>query len=41
MSWQKKLFINPLKIVLTLFILGSLQGTAKASALSWDVDKNA
>ena len=41
MPWQKKLFINPLKIALILFFWGSLQGAANSSALTWDVDKNA
>ena len=41
MPWQKKTFINPLKIALILFFWGSLQGAANASALTWDVDKNA
>ncbi len=40
MFCQKTLFSNPLKIAVTLFFLGSLQGTANTSALSWDVDKN-
>ena len=40
MFCQKTLFSNPLKVAVTLFFLGSLQGTANTSALSWDVDKN-
>jgi beta-glucosidase len=37
---QKTLISNILKVAVTLFFLGSLQGTANTSALSWDVDKN-
>jgi beta-glucosidase len=37
---QKTLFSNILKVAVTLFFLGSLQGTANTSTLSWDVDKN-
>ena len=40
MFCQKTLFSNILKVAVTLFFLGSLQGTANTSALSWDVDKN-
>ncbi len=40
MICQKTLFSNILKVAVTLFFLGSLQGTANTSALSWDVDKN-
>ncbi|MFP6834087.1 MAG: glycoside hydrolase family 3 N-terminal domain-containing protein, partial [Porticoccaceae bacterium] len=40
MICQKNLFSNILKVAVTLFFLGSLQGTANTSTLSWDVDKN-
>jgi hypothetical protein len=40
MICQKTLFSNILKVAVTLFFLGSLQGAANTSALSWDVDKN-
>jgi beta-glucosidase len=40
MICQKTLCSNILKVAVTLFFLGSLQGAANTSALSWDVDKN-